>query len=299
MPVTGWEPNTVSESSFSATRLVRNPDLRLVMVAGPDATVFLNAQAMTPLTDSGENECLICAFADNRGRVIATATAWHQGEAWQLLVPAGQADWLVSHLLRYRFRSRCDIEVLVDYGIVIAIGPGAGDLLRRAGLSVPETGHAQGDEQLGAVALSGDRYIVTGDKDDIDSVSATLEAECEATGNAYWRGVCMRAGEVTVYEATRGHFLPQMLNLDEAEVIGWHKGCYPGQEVIARLQHRGQVKKRLLLIDRPLEVGIGERTDVEDIPVEVVDHGVLEDSRAVTQVVAPHPFDPVLEKLKL
>ncbi len=269
------------------------------MVAGADATVFLNAQAMTSLADCGDNERLTCAFADNRGRVIAVANAWRNGESWQLLLPADQADWLVSHLLRYRFRSRCDIEVLVDYKIVVVIGPGAGDLLRKTGMTVPESGHVEGGDQLGVVALSEDRYIVTGDVSNMDSVTATLEAGSESTDIAYWRGACMQAGEVAVYEATRGHFLPQMLNLDEADVIGWSKGCYPGQEVIARLQHRGQVKKRLLLIDRPLEVGIGERVDVEGTSVEIVDHGILEDGRAVTQVVAPYPFDPALEKLRL
>lgn len=66
----------MSESSPSTTYLVRDPELRLVMVAGPDATAFLDAQGMTPLGSSAENDCITCAFADNKGRVIAMATAW-------------------------------------------------------------------------------------------------------------------------------------------------------------------------------------------------------------------------------
>jgi len=289
----------MSESSPSTTYLVRDPELRLVMVAGPDATAFLDAQGMTPLESGAENDCITCAFADNKGRVIAVATAWRRGESWQLLLPGDEAQWLVEHLLRYRFRSRCDIEVLAECDVMAVLGDGAGEALSMAGGPVPEPGHAQGDEVLSTVALAGDRYLVAGTKSTVNAVADALETECETADSAYWRGACMQAGEVVVYDATRGRFLPQMLNLDEADVIGWHKGCYPGQEIIARLQHRGQVKKRLLLIRRPLGVAVGERAEVEGIALEVVDHGVLEDGRAVTQVVAPFPFDPALEKLRL
>ena len=269
------------------------------MVAGPDATAFLDAQGMTPLKDVSENACMTCAFADNMGRVIAVTTAWRTGESWQLVLPRDQADWLVSHLMRYRFRSRCDIEVLAEDTVIAVLGQEAGSALRKAGAPIPDPGHARGEESFSSVALAGDRSLVLGTKDNIERVAGDLSAECEEAGNGYWRGACMQAGEVAVYEGTRGQFLPQMLNLDQLEVIGWHKGCYPGQEVIARLQHRGRIKKRLLLIGRPLEVGVGERIDVEGITVEVVDHGVLTDGRAVTQVVAPYPFDEALEALAL
>ena len=299
MPVTALESNSVSESSPSAAHLVRDPELSVVMVAGPDATTFLNAQAMTLLLGREENRCIKCAFADNKGRVIALTTAWRSGESWRFLMPSDQAGWLAQHLLRFRFRSRCDIEVVAEYDVIAVFGQGAPDALRKAGVPVPEPDRVQGDETLSCVASNADRYVVLGEKDAVDRVAHVLESESRVTGGVYWRGICMRAGEAAVYEASRGRFLPQMLNLDEADVIGWKKGCYPGQEVVARLQHRGTVKKRLLLIAGPLEVAIGERIDVEDIIVEVVDHGVLEDGRAVTQVVAPFPFDPALEKLRL
>ena len=289
----------MSEPSPSTTRLVHDPELRVVMIAGPDATAFLDAQGMTPLKSLGEDDCITCAFANNTGRVIAVATAWRTGESWQLLLPGDQAEWFVAHLLRYRFRSRCDIEVLAEDAVIAVLGDDAKEALRKAGVPVPEPRRVKGDEELSAVSLARDRYLVVGTEDSINRVAEALEAECGESGSGYWRGAYLQAGEVAVYAAARGQFLPQMLNLDEAEVIGWNKGCYPGQEVIARLQHRGQVKKRLLLIERALGVAIGERAEVEGIPVEVVDHGVLDDGRAVTQVVAPHPFDPALEKLRL
>ena len=289
----------MSESTPTTPRLVRDPGLQLVTVAGDDATAFLHAQSMTPLKDCPEDSRITCAFADNKGRVIAVATAWRQGESWQLVLPAGQADWLVEHLMRYRFRSRCDIESATDFRVCAILGEGAGRLMGEAGLAVPEVGQAGGDESLSVVALAPDRYLAVGLGAVLSAAMTALESRCESAESADWRGACMRAGEAAVYEATRGRFLPQMLNLDEQDVIGWQKGCYPGQEVIARLQHRGEAKRRLLLIDRPLDVGIGERIDVEGIPVEVVDRGVLEDGRAVTQVVAPYPFDPALEQLKL
>lgn len=288
----------MSGSSPSTTCFVRDPGLRLVMVAGADATVFLNAQSMTPLDARDENECFACGFADNTGRVIAIATAWRRGESWQLLLPADQAAWLVSHLERYRFRSRCDIEVLAEYDLMAVFGRGASDALLKADAPAPAPGHAGGGELLCSVALSEDRYVVLGSNGSGQHVADALQTACRETDFGRWRGACMRAGEVAVYAATRGQFLPQMLNLEEAGVVGWNKGCYPGQEVIARLQHRGTVKKRLLLIGRSLDAAIGERAEVGGIPVEIVDRGVLQDGRGVTQVVAPYPFDAAIEKLR-
>lgn len=298
MPVTALESNSVSESSLSAVHLVRDPGLSVVMVAGPDATAFLNAQAMTLLLDREENRCIKCAFADNKGRVIAVATAWRSGESWRFLLPSDQAAWLVQHLLRFRFRSRCDIEMIAEYAVIAVFGRGSREVLRKADVPTPEPGRVQGDETLSCAALGADRYLVLGEKDAVDRVADSLASESRESNGGQWRAVGMQAGDAVVYEASRGRFLPQMLNLDEAEVIGWNKGCYPGQEVIARLQHRGTVKKRLLLIGRPLEAAIGERAEVEGIPVEIVDRGVLEDGREVTQVVAPYPFDAALEKMR-
>ncbi|HYW75049.1 MAG TPA: hypothetical protein VFA48_00275 [Gammaproteobacteria bacterium] len=289
----------MSESGSSEVHLVRDPELSVMMVAGPDATAFLNAQAMTLLLDREENRCIKCAFADNKGRVVAVATAWRSGEAWRFLLPADQAGWLAQHLLRFRFRSRCDIEVIAEYQVCAVFGQGARDALHKAGVPAPEPGRVQGDEALSCVALNADRYVVLGEKDAVDRVADSLEGESRETGGGHWRGVGMRAGDAVVYEASRGRFLPQMLNLDEAEVIDWQKGCYPGQEVIARLQHRGTVKKRLVLIGETLDAAIGERAEVEGIPVEVVDRGILQDGREVTQVVAPYPFDAAIDNLKL
>lgn len=289
----------MSEFTPSTPRLVRDPGLQLVTVAGNDATAFLHAQSMTPLTDCPEYRCITCAFADNKGRVIAIATAWRRGESWQLLMPAGHGDWLAEHLMRYRFHSRCDIESTADFKVCAVFGKGAGKLVGEADWPVPGIGHAAGDDSLSVVASAHDRYLAVGLELAMPGAIKALEFRCETMESAYWRGACMIAGEVAVYGTTRGRFLPQMLNLDERDVIGWQKGCYPGQEVIARLQHRGEAKKRLLLLEGSLEAGVGKRAEVAGTPVEIVDHGVLGNGQAVTQVVAPHPFDPALERLRL
>lgn len=290
----------MAATAATTTRLIAQPGLRLVTLAGEDATDFLEAQAMTPLKDRDAGRVLTCGIADNKGRVIALARAWHEGGNWTLVVPADQADWLVEHLLRFRFRSRVDIEAPPEYRVVAVFGEAVAAALEGAGLPSPPSRHVAAGDGVTVATLSNGRHLLIGTNTAIEPPARELAASCAASGPEYWHGACMQAREVAVYEATRGRFLPQWLDLDHAEgVIGWKKGCYPGQEVIARLQHRGAVKKRLMLLATRVEAARGEKTEVSGVEVEIVDHGHLEYDGPVVQVVTPFPFDPALESLAL
>lgn len=282
------------------TRLVKDTGLRLVTLAGADATAFLHAQAMTPLADRETNRLVTCGIADNKGRVIALATAWHINGDWKLFVPADQAEWLVEHLMRFRFRSRVEIEAPGERKAMAVFDEAAGAKLESGGLSVPATGHVVTKHSTSVLALPNGRYLVSDTAEALRALCDTLATGGTVVDPTYWRGLCMQSGDIAIYAATRGKFLPQWLNLDRAEdVIGWNKGCYPGQEVIARLQHRGEVKRRMILLATDINAAPGEKTDESGITVEIVDKGRLTDGSPVTQVVAPCPFDHALESLAL
>ena len=254
---------------------------------------------MTALAGLDDYRLQRCAFADAKGRVVATAHAWHIGDEWRLVLPAGEAEWFVTHLLRFRFRARLDIGVSTGWRVVALIGDGIGDAAKAVGLKRPGVGMAAVADGIEILSTAPAHCLVAGDAQGMADVVDALGAACGSADAAVWNGTRMLAGEATVQEPTRGRFLPQFLDLDRQDVIAWNKGCYPGQEVIARLQHRGTVKHRLLLLGENVDAPPGARTEVAGTTVEVVDHGVLPDGRAVTQVVAPYPFDPALEALKV
>ncbi len=285
-------------NAASDALLVRDPGLDRVTVSGPDAAAFLEAQGMTALAGLPDYRLQRCAFADAKGRVVATALAWHVGDEWRLVLPASEAEWFVTHLLRFRFRSAVEIGVSAGWRVVALVGGGTGGALEAAGLEQPDAGAAASADGTEVLSIGGGECLVATDGQRVDEVIDALGTACAAADTALWDGVRMRAGEATVREATRGRFLPQFMDLDRHGVIAWDKGCYPGQEIIARLQHRGTVKYRLLLLAEDIDAGPGTRTEVAGVTVDVLGHGRLPDGRAVTQVVAPYPFDPGLEGLK-
>ena len=253
---------------------------------------------MTALAELPDHRLSRCAFADNKGRVVATVLAWHIGADWRLLLPAGEADWFVTHLLRFRFRSKVEIGTDTEWRVAALFGDGVAKALKAAGMAVPDPGTAAVADALEIAMTADGRCLVAGRRRDMTAVLDAMSGVSNAAEQVHWLGSGMQAGEVLVAEATRGRFLPQFLDLDRQDIVAWNKGCYPGQEVIARLQHRGTVKHRLLLLDEGVDAPPGTRTEVAGVTVDVVGHGRLPDGRAVTQVVAPYPFDPKIEALR-
>lgn len=279
------------------TALLRDSGLSRIGIGGSDATAFLEAQSMTALATLEERHLRRCAFADPRGRVIATATVWHIGTDWRLILPATEAEWFATHLLRFRFRSRVEIEV-TDWVVAAVFGKNVDSMLTAAHLTVPVTDMSNMDGDLEIAALPGERYLIAGEATRMTATLDALAAECGDADRQHWHGVCMQAGEVALCEATRGQFLPQWLNFATQDIIAWNKGCYPGQEIIARLQHRGTIKRRLLLLGTDIDAPHGARTEVAGIPVDIVNRGTLQNGEPLTQVVAPYPFDSALEDLQ-
>lgn len=277
--------------------LVRDPGLSRLLVNGADATAFLEAQSMTSLATLEDRRLSRCAFADSKGRVIATATAWHTGTDWRLILPTEETEWFVSHLLRFRFRSRVEIG-LTDWAVAALFGEDAAPAIATAHPNVPDAGTVSVTDDLEIAATSDGRYLIAGEAAAMATALDALANECGAADRMHWVGVCMQAGEVALCEATRGQFLPHSLNFDTQGIIAWNKGCYPGQEIIARLQHRGTVKHRLLLLATELDAPPGKRTEINGVPVEAVDRGTLPDGKTVIQVVALYPFDRKLEALQ-
>ncbi|MFO1467109.1 MAG: hypothetical protein U1F35_11855 [Steroidobacteraceae bacterium] len=230
---------------------------------GPDASTFLQGQLTADTRRLAGGEVLLAALCTPQGRVIALLRLLTDGEAVLALLPAELANAVHESLRRYVLRAKVRIE---DARESIAIAGVFGcEALRRAGLEAPAPGHrlAQDGLLLAAVPADAQRTWVLG--------SAGLLRERLRLGDAQpgfeaaWRAADIAAGLPQVYEATREAFVPQMLNLDLLEGISFSKGCYTGQEIVARTQHLGRIKRRLFVLSLPAgEHHIGESVLLAD-----------------------------------
>lgn len=199
-------------------------DIRILAVTGPDRQSFLQGQLTQDVTRATRDRTLIAGWADARGRLqfaghfFAMETAG--SEALALLVPAETAEALLKRLRMYVLRAKVQVDLL-DSGVT--------------GL----TGTPPADSATTLVQLAGDGRHVA-----LDASGAGLTTT-EAL-RTEWQLANIRAGIPEIVTATTSEFVPQMVNLDLLEGISFTKGCYTGQEIVARMKYLGRVKRRML-----------------------------------------------------
>lgn len=212
---------------------LRLDDLGLLCFEGQDAAAFLQGYLTTDAEALGAVPAFT-AMCNLKGRTVLTGYAWREGHRILLLLhrslcPLGLA-FLRPYLAFSKTRATDLSEVHAFVGAIgLQLGPSALNLdaerqvllLERA--ADPTAKAAQG----------------------VQSSASLLPASAPSLSAEQWRSAAIERREVWLQAATSAAFLPQMLALDELGAVSFNKGCYLGQEVVARAQHRGDVKRRL------------------------------------------------------
>ena len=207
------------------------PFLGLLRAEGPDAVPFLQGQLTHDLRLLADGRTLLAACCTPQGRVIALPRLRQHGGSVYALVPAERVGPLVARLGRFVLRSRLRLSAADD---LAAVAVGAGDAGAAAG-DAPGFDYAPGRRVL---AVPRERIAdLAGPAAGGSGASATEQAWClrDIADGLPW-----------VASATSEAFVPQMLNLDLLDGISFTKGCYTGQEIVARTQHLGRIKRRTL-----------------------------------------------------
>ena len=221
----------------SGLKAVRLDGLGLISVSGADARAFLHAQLTIDVEHLAANRAVHGAWCSAQGRVQANGLVVPLGEGFLLQVSRDLAGPVSQRLGKYVLRSKVKIEE-------------AGTAWAQTGVWSPDPPSAPLEILSGA-----DRVAVRVDAERVLQISTRPEPET-ADAEA-WMLAEIRAGHPLVTRATQDLFVPQMLNLDWIAAVDFDKGCYPGQEVVARAQYRGQVKRRLYRVRcaSPLQPG--------------------------------------------
>jgi len=200
------------------------PGLGVISLQGPDATSFLQGQVTADLRLLEPGHSVPAAWCSPQGRVIALLHVARNASGLACVLPRELAADVASRLARFVLRAK--VTVSDESAAVAAAGvtgsPAAGD-----GVTV--------------IPLREGRSVLVGAPDRLESACAQLP-RAPATA---WEAACIRLGEPEVYASTSEAWVPQMLNLDLLGAVSFRKGCYPGQEVVARTQNLGRIKRRL------------------------------------------------------
>ena len=259
---------------MATARIAKLEHYGLLQAAGDDARAFLHAQLTNDIASLPAARARHAGWCSAKGRLLATFLVIPFSGGFLLQLARDLAPAVAKRLSMFILRSKVKLTDVTaewrQYG-VWGEGP-AGDL-------------AVGEEPGKiSVRIDAERVLVLAR----DPVSA------EAPGDE-WSLAEVRAGRALITQATQDQFVPQMVNLELAGGVDFHKGCYPGQEIVARAQYRGEVKRRLYRLrggplqpgqDLYTEEGSGQATG------KVV-NAVGEESLAVLPVAAAEAKAPV------
>lgn len=227
-----------------------SPDrLGVLRVQGADARGFLQGQLSNDVLALSPETSLLAALNTPQGRVVALLRLLERPEALLAILPRTLVGPVITRLRKFVLRSKV---TFTDASDDLAIVPFLGTELARlrGGATLPsiaavESRHLRlGDVSLLLLGGPTPRGLLIGTAAAIAALETTAGA-APASGND-WRLAQIEAGEPQLHPETSELFVAQMLNLDLLGAISFSKGCYTGQEIIARTQHLGRIKRRML-----------------------------------------------------
>ncbi|MCA3106085.1 MAG: folate-binding protein YgfZ [Rhodocyclaceae bacterium] len=224
--------------------------LGVIGFAGSDAQVFLQGQLTCDVREASTRASRPGALCTPKGRALATFRLWQDADGYCMQLPVGQLEPIRKRLSMYVLRSKVSVSDRSGQSVRIGVaGPQAGARLAAALGAAPEALPTAGAivqaHGMQWLSLDGGRFELVVQPDAAADLWTTLAATITPAGEPVWRWAAIHAGEATLHEATREQFVPQMIDLDLTGGIGFSKGCYTGQEIVARTQYLGRLKQRL------------------------------------------------------
>lgn len=228
--------------------------------AGTDATEFLQGQLSCDVKALGQTKSTLGSYCTPKGRMIASFLLWPHADGYRMLLHTSILAGVLKRLKMFVLRSKV---VVTDESLqlsVIGMGGGAAESALRAlfpALPEPLGSEIINIDAATVIPLTGGRWLIVSPAEVGAAKWAGLPAVLRPVGAAAWDWSDIRNGVPFIRAQTQEQFVPQMTNLELIGGVSFKKGCYPGQEIVARTQHIGQVKRRLYLahVDTTAEPG--------------------------------------------
>lgn len=262
-------------------------NLNVLEVSGKDAGEFLHGQLSSDVAALAEHESQLSSWCNIKGRVIASFLLYRSHDCFYLLLDKDLSDSVTKRLQMFVLRAQVSVSDRSDELIRIGI---RGESLHRQFQQILDSGSLESPGLLLRLQDKVPRSIILCSLDRAIYLWQQFSAKGNCVGTCHWARYDIEAGIAWVGKAGSEEFLPQSLNLDLLGGLSFDKGCYPGQEIIARMHFRGKLKQRLFLttvaVNEPAATGSKLYTaDVKQRVGMVVNASLAPDQGCIMLVV--------------
>jgi len=217
---------------------------------GEDAKTFLHNQLTSDVNHLSPGSAQRSAWCTAKGRMQASFVLYRHGLDYRALLSSDLLLATQKRLQIFVLRSKVKIADLSGSHEFIGLsGPQSEAALHSAGLPAPAKPMDTADFADGTIIrLEESRFVIIAASETAADLWKKLSANVRPVGTPVWHWLDVQAGIPRIVEATKEAFIPQMVNFDKIGGVSFHKGCYPGQEIVARTQYLGKVKRHLYRI---------------------------------------------------
>ena len=242
-------PGLIVADTLQRNHLIDLSPLSLIRVSGDQSQSFLQGQFSNDINILDKNHCQLHAYCNPKGRTLAiiriVRQEVRQDKGFWMIVPKDISESLISRLKMFVMRAKVDIQLDTEHGLLGMVGKAP-----HVDLTVDFTVDFT-DFKYRVDSVVPRHLIITRFK---DTVARDTAAYLETGSNSLyhsdlWRWLDIQSGIPQVYAQTVGVFIPQTINLELVDGISFNKGCFPGQEIVARIKYLGKPKQRLVIAE--------------------------------------------------
>ncbi|WP_426197075.1 YgfZ/GcvT domain-containing protein [Massilia sp. DWR3-1-1] len=246
--------------------------LGLIGVDGDDAASFLHNQLTNDVLHLGTGEARLAGYCSPKGRLQASMLAWRSPETVFLLLPRELQASLQKRLSMFVMRAKARLRDAGEGVVTLGVGGAGAEAALREVLGVlPGGPYGKNDSDAGTVirvadAFGAPRFLWLTTASAARAAIDGLRARLAFGGDQAWALSSIHAGVPLITVKTQDQFVPQMVNFELLGGVNFKKGCYPGQEIVARSQYLGKLKRRTALASIGAQAQAGDEVFADSDP---------------------------------
>ncbi len=261
------DPAGERAAAMNGTIVADLSQLGVIAFRGEETATFLQGQLTNDVRALHADSAQWSGYCSPKGRLLGNFLMWRQGDDYCLQLSGDILPGVQKRLSMFILRAKVQARDASDESVrLVVAGKQALAAVTAAMGAAPEAAmHSVAGEAGQVIRVGQDKFVLSISPEHATAVWQTLCRSATPVGAPVWDWLRLNAGVPMIVAATQEQFVPQMVNLEVIGGVSFQKGCYPGQEIVARSQYLGKLKRRMFLAHVDAEAAPGDSLYSADI----------------------------------